>query len=160
MNKITKTAKKFRNGALMVSSMAGAFLFGFPTPVAAAEGDSLLPAYIQEIIDAVLPNPETGPAPYIEARVRYGLTILFVVVFLVAIVFSAMAAIKFMSSQGDASKLEESREAVKAVLMGFAAMLLAIVGVLVVVWFFGGTSDIPTDLPTKPEASILGSSYG
>lgn len=123
------------------------FLYGSPLAVMAQDGETLYPAWIQTIIDQVTDKQEE----YINERVQFGLTVLFVVVFIVAIVYSALAAIKFMSSQGDSGKLEESKGAVKAILMGFAAMILAIVGIFVILWILGaGEAQIDDSIPEPP----------
>jgi len=71
-------------------------------------------------------------------------------VFLVAIVYSALAGIKFITSQGESGKLEESKNAVKAILMGFGAMIIAIIGLFVIVVLLGGeTEDINTVINVK-----------
>jgi ABC-type Fe3+ transport system permease subunit len=110
-------------------------LAGASTPVYAQD---YVPSWIEKIISALglSDNDGDGPVGWAKDRVKWALTILFVVVFIIAIVYSALAAIKFISSQGDASKLEESKGAVKAILMGFAAMIIAIVGIFIILWIF------------------------
>lgn len=119
--------------------------------------DGLLPKFIQDIVDQ-FKGPGGGDSldateinSFVNDRVKMGLTILFVGVFIVAIFYSALAAIKFISSQGDASKLEESKGAVKAILMGFAAMILSIVGIFAVIFILGGTSAPPTEINVNVE---------
>ncbi len=153
MNKAKEIFYKVCSKASVYTGVASVFLFGSSSIVLAADtdGDSYLPDYIEDILKKLGFLSGSGdPQEYVQDRVKAGLTILFVVVFLVAIVYSALAAIKFISSQGDASKLEESKGAVKAILFGFAAMLLAIIGIFVVLWWLGSTSDLDTDLPLTP----------
>ena len=148
MNKIQKAGVKIVSKISVISSIGAFFLFGARRPIFAS---NFLPNYVQEILDKVTGAGHT-PSTYVNNRVKSGLTMLFVGVFIVAIVYSALAAIKFISSQGDSSKLEQSKAAVKAILMGFAAMLVAIIGIFVILWVLGATStpgqEIIIDQPT------------
>lgn len=150
MKKIKSTLLKIS----MKSSYLGAFgvylLTGFVSPVLAAEGEGWIPEYIEKIISSFGFGKEGAgaePVTEVKQRVQWAITILFVVVFVIAVVYSALAAIKFISSQGDASKLEESKGAVKAILMGFAAMLISIIGIFFIVWLFNREANIETDVP-------------
>ena len=149
MNKKLSNAKiRLIKGATFVSAF-GAVLLGAPKSVFAVEDITFLPSYINEIIQSFSGGNEKD---YVNQRIRLGMTILFIVVFIVAIAYSALAAIKFITSQGDSGKLEESKGAVKAILMGFAAMLVSIVGVFLVIVIFGGsTGDIGTEVPVTIE---------
>lgn len=149
--------KKIKNLLLskgvQVMGLAGFFTgigLGLPARAyAACNAESVIPCYIQEIKNKI--GGSSGANTYINDRVRWGLTILFVIVFIVAIVYSALAAIKFMTSQGDSGKLEESKGAVKAILMGFAAMIIAIIGIFVILYVLGATStpgEVITPIPT------------
>ena len=142
-----KKAKRFlltvASKASIFSGVAGAILFGLTSPVYA---QGWLPDWIQTIVDTF----KTDPIDPIKKRVQWALTKLFVVVFVVAIIYSALAAIKFISSQGESGKLEESKAAVKAILMGFAAMLISIVGIFIIIWLFarGVTPETEPPVPT------------
>ncbi|MFC1780497.1 hypothetical protein ACFLY9_02285 [Patescibacteria group bacterium] len=146
MKKVKKFVVNVASKASVFSGIAGTLMFGLAKPAFAVEY-TFLPDYLNEILTKVTADPQD----YVNNRVKAALTVLFIVVFIIAIVYSALAAIKFISSQGDASKLEESKGAVKAILMGFAAMLIAIVGLLVVLWVLGASStpgeEIPIDQP-------------
>ena len=145
MEKVKMGFSKTISRAAAVGGVLGGFL-GLASPVY-AQADTWIPDYIQNILSAFgFAGGSGNPMPTIRSRLQWGLTILFVIVFIVAIVYSALAAIKFISSQGDSGKLEESKAAVKAILFGFAAMLIAIVGIFVVIWALGGGTDIETEL--------------
>jgi len=149
MKKVKNIAIKVASKATIVTAAAGGLLFGMPSAVA-AEDCGLLPCFISNIMTEMGIDPggkinSDILEGYLNDRVRIALTFLFVVVFIVAIVFSALAGIKFMSSQGDSGKLEESKGAVKAILMGFAAMLVAIIGIFIVLWLLGSESAPPSE---------------
>ena len=136
MNKLGSKFKRAAVYPIMFATFFIALFTGMPVKVYAAD-NTVLPSWINDIVNSF----QGGPSKYVNDRVRLGLTVLFVGVFIVAIAYSALAAIKFMSSQGDSGKLEESKGAVKAILMGFAAMLIAIVGIFFVVTIFGGATN-------------------
>lgn len=152
MKKLIKSIKK--NSIYFLSSMGAFFalFMGFPGGVyAASKTSTFLPDWINDILGKFGTSSEQQ-SNYVNSRIRLGLTILFIGVFIVAIAYSALAAIKFMSSQGDSGKLEESKGAVKAILMGFAAMLIAIMGIFLIVVIFGGTTTgIGNEIPLTPE---------
>jgi len=139
-----KTLKKIGAGIASVPVIFSSFA----TKVFAqtSECTDTLPQFICTIKEKFLDDENK----YINSRVQLGLTVLFVVVFLVAIVYSALAGIKFITSQGESGKLEESKNAVKAILMGFGAMIIAIIGLFVIVVLLGGeTEDINTVINVK-----------
>jgi len=144
MKKVKKYLVSTASKASIVAGTFGALLFGLASPVYAQE---YVPGWIRTIMEALnISGTGEGPVGWAKTRVQWGLTILFVVVFIVAIIYSALAGIKFISSQGDASKLEESKAAVKAILMGFAAMIIAIVGIFIVLWLFGAGTEFNENL--------------
>jgi len=152
MKKIKSTLLKISTKSSYLGAFGVYLLTGFVSPVLAQSGDNpWIPEWIQSIITSFgFNNPaDADPVNQVRLRVQWAITILFIVVFVIAIVYSAMAAIKFISSQGDASKLEESKGAVKAILMGFAAMLLSIIGIFFVVWLFNRSTTIQTE-PDEP----------
>ncbi|MBN2015417.1 hypothetical protein JW766_01155 [Candidatus Dojkabacteria bacterium] len=151
MERVKDVVVKTLSKASIFAGVAGAVLFNAANPVYAQD---YVPDWIEKIISGLgLGTGQEGPVAWAKVRVQWGLTILFVVVFIVAIIYSAMAGIKFMSSQGDASKLEESKAAVKAILMGFAAMIIAIVGIFVVLWLFGAGGEFNNALNVNNKPS-------
>lgn len=150
--------KKIKSSLLKASAKAsylGAFgvylLTGFVSPVlASGSSDGWIPGWIQTIINSFgFGTSAANPVEQVKSRVQWAIIVLFVVVFIIAIVYSALAAIKFISSQGEASKLEESKGAVKAILMGFAAMLISIIGIFFIVWLFNREARIDTEVPLE-----------
>lgn len=123
--------KKVITAALAGGVTFIAVLFGLPTP-AMAQGTSLIPNFIQEIFG----QAANDPANYVTARVRLGIIIALGVVILVAVVFSILAAIKYISSQGDEGKVAEAKKSVTAILAGIAVLFIAIIGIALVLVFF------------------------
>jgi len=146
MLKIKKISLEFIKYLSFIPAFFVFLLTGFTKPIYAATESGWIPDWIYKIITGFGFQGEGTPNPIgqVRTRVQWGITLLFVGVFVVAIVYSALAAIKFISSQGDSSKLEESKAAVKAILMGFAAMLIAIVGIFIIVWVFDRQAQINT----------------
>lgn len=138
MKKAKKAMLSFASKASVAAGVAGSLLFGMANPVSAQ--DTWMPDWLVTLIDN-LDLPGEGPIPKIKEMVQWGIMVLFAVVFIVAVIYSALAGIKFITSQGDASKLEESKGAVKAILLGFAAMIISIVGIFIIFWIFNVNPD-------------------
>jgi succinate dehydrogenase/fumarate reductase cytochrome b subunit len=99
----------------------------------------ILPGFFDRASDI---SDEAGNADFIIGLIQNGLVLLFVGVLLVAIVFSAIAGIKFITSKGASEKVEEAQEALKNVLVGVAAVFLAIIGIFIITNIFSDTSAI------------------
>jgi hypothetical protein len=121
-------------------SLAVFALIGFGSRVQAA---SLLPQQIIEIFNLLGPQG-SGAAGFVTSRIQLALVIALGAVVLVAVVYSIIAAFKYISSQGDAGKIEEAQKAIRAIFLGIAAMLIAIVGIVLVFVFFGAARPDPS----------------
>lgn len=87
--------------------------------------------------------------------VSFGLSLIFVGIIAVAVYVIIRAAIKYIRSEGDESKIEEAQKAIKTVFMGVGALLVGIVGLVIILVFFqssgalqgpeGGTNVTPVD---------------
>jgi len=124
MNKSTKILTGF------VGSLALLFV-----PVS-VNAQTIVPNFLQTLIDAGK-GLGTNPGASSVTLLSSILTIVFIVVFIVAIVYTFMAAIKYIRSEGNEQKVEEAKNAVKAVLFGVGAMFVAILGVVLISAFFG-----------------------
>ena len=111
-------------------------LFAFVSPFAVSAQVILPPSF-----DKVKPEIVTGDkGVLINSTVTSAMTVMFIAVFVVAVFYTFMAAIKYIRSEGNEQKVEEAKNAVKAVLFGVAAMFIAIIGILLINAFFGGSS--------------------
>jgi predicted PurR-regulated permease PerM len=81
-------------------------------------------------------GPPGSTVDYVLGLITNGLVLLFVGVILLAIVFSALAGIKFIRSQGEAEKVEEAQEAIKNVLIGVASVFIGVIGIIVITGIF------------------------
>ena len=130
------------NKLLKIATSLGLVLSGIlllPTGVYAQNPtprpNSFLPPAIQEIF-GLLGDEGEDTASFVTARVRTGLYIALGLIVLVAVVYSLIAAFKYIQSQGDPGKIEEAQKAIKAIFFGIAAMFIAIVGIVLVFVFF------------------------
>ncbi len=102
------------------------------------DNTSLLPKQVCQIFNSTAKDP----AGFVTNRVRFGLVVALGVVVLVAVIFSIIAAIKYISSQGDESKVESAKKSVANILIGLAVLFIAFVGIILIFTIFGVT---PTD---------------
>ncbi|MFQ5493457.1 MAG: hypothetical protein ACE5DX_04830 [Candidatus Dojkabacteria bacterium] len=121
-------------------SIASFLAAGYLLP---AYAQSLLPKEIEQIFN-LLGAGGSGAAGFLTSRIQLGLVLALGAVVLVAVIFAISAAIKYISSQGDAGKIEEAQKAIKAIFLGVGAMLIAIVGIILVFVFFGATRPDPS----------------
>lgn len=100
-------------------------------------------------------------ASYIMPRLQLVLSLVFVGIILVAIVYVVRAAIQYIQSQGNPEEIENATKSIRAVFIGIGALFVGIAGILLVITFFG--SDITgasqgfdvscLDDPTQPQCS-------
>ena len=126
------TRRKIRNLFTLIPVTIGLFLLGLES----AKAQGFIPTWLQGIVEQ-LDTPDRASA-YVNDRLRLALTVLFVIVIIVAFIYSALAGIKLITSQGESGKMTEGKEAVKAILFGFGAMILAVAGIFVVFFLLGG----------------------
>lgn len=124
--------------------MSPLFLLLFSVGVHAQTDPSFLPEQILSLFNLLGPDG-SGTASFIVSRVRVGLFIALGVIIVVAVIYALLASFKYIQSQGDPGKIEEAQKAIKAIFMGIAAMMIAIVGVILVFVFFG-TSPVEPNL--------------
>ncbi|MBD3280563.1 hypothetical protein GF389_03505 [Candidatus Dojkabacteria bacterium] len=81
---------------------------------------------------------------------RLALTLAFGAVILVAVLYSILAAIKYIRSQGDSGKVEEANNAIKAIFQGIAAMFVGFIGIIIVFFIF----DVALPDPSLPDICV------
>jgi fumarate reductase subunit D len=114
-------------------------LFGLGTLVYA---ESPLPDAITQLLGLLGPSGICA-SEYITARVQFVLTLALGGIILVAVVYALMAAFKYVSSQGESGKMEDAQKSIKAIFIGIAAMIIAIVGIILVFAVFGAKPSSP-----------------
>lgn len=123
---------------------AGAFVASLTTVFAqSGSSSSILPPIIQELFDA-MGKGGTGIAAFITSRAQFGIYLVLGAIILVAVVYSIMAGIKYIRSEGDPGKIEEAQKSIKAILMGIAAIFVGIIGIILVYVVFGQSIVTPS----------------
>lgn len=104
--------------------------------------------FVQDLLQGlvnfnVIPNDPTPGARtnLIIGILSNGLTLLFVAIIILAIVYAALAGLKYIRSQGEQSKVEEANRALKAVFTGVLVVFLGIIGVILITGVFTNTSS-------------------
>lgn len=97
------------------------------------KAQSFLPDFLKPLFERKFDDP----GAQVTAVISSVLTVIFIVVFVVAIVYTFIAAIKYIRSEGNEQKVEEAKNAVKAVLFGVGAMFVAILGIVLITALFG-----------------------
>ncbi len=119
---------KLKNTALI---FATTFVGGLMFPQAAfAQEITFLPKDLQDIVGQ-------DPIIYVSSRVKSLLTIALGGVVLISLIFSIIAAVKYITAQGNEQKIEEAKKSFTSIMVGVAALILSIIGVVLVLRFFG-----------------------
>lgn len=63
-------------------------------------------------------------------------SLIFIAIIIIAVYVIVKAAIKYIRSEGDESKVQEAQKAIKTVFIGIAALFIGILGVVLVLAFF------------------------
>lgn len=133
---------KNKSKSILFSLFALGYLAIFTLPARAAD---LLPANIQEIFE-LMGIDGTGTVNFVSSRIETGIYFSLGGVVLISVVYAMLATVKYIRSQGDSGQIEEAQKAIKAIVMGIAAMMFGIVGIVIVFVFFGSR---------KPEAALF-----
>ncbi len=120
-------------------------LAGMATLTVSAQ--SLLPSFVSDITEGWEGATATEK---ITGFIRLALTLAFGAVILVAVVYSILAAIKYIRSGGEAGEVEEANKALKAIFQGVIAMFVGIIGVVLVFFIF----DVALPNPSLPPVCL------
>lgn len=115
--------------------------------------------FVEELLGGVIRLnllPADGPgstAGFILGLLSNGLILLLTVVIIVAIVYAALAGLKYIRSQGETEKVEEAQNAIRSVFIGIAVVFVGIIGVVLIAGVFAnpGADQVQTAICTFAE---------
>lgn len=93
--------------------------------------------------DSVEGQAETV-ASNVAQLIQFGLSLVFIGIIGIAIFTIIKAAIKYIRSEGDESKIEESTKAIKAVFLGIGALIVGIIGLVIILAIFNASGAVNT----------------
>ena len=106
------------------------------TGVVSAQSTSILPPFLQNMFD-ILGSNAYGSGDKLTATITAALYIILGAIILVAVIYSILAGIKYIRSEGEPGKIEEAQKAIKAILMGVASIFVGIIGIVLIYAFVG-----------------------
>ncbi len=118
------------------------FLYA-PTAVSAA-GVNIC-TFIGPLCTALNIDPEnpTGAGDaaltFVRSRGELILSLVFIGIILLSVVIIIQAGVKYIQSQGDETKIQESTKAIKSVFIGIGVLIVGIAGLILVLVFFNAT---------------------
>jgi uncharacterized membrane protein YidH (DUF202 family) len=71
-------------------------------------------------------------------------SLIFVAIIIFSIYVIIKAAIKYIRSEGDPAKIEEAQKAIKSVFIGIAALFVGLIGIIIIIAFFGAGNALNT----------------
>ncbi len=85
---------------------------------------------------------QTETASQISNYVKLGLNLIFIGIIIISIYIIIKAALKYIRSEGDETKIQESQKAIKSVFIGIAALFVGVIGIIIVLAFFNATNVV------------------
>ncbi|MEP7103843.1 MAG: hypothetical protein ABI721_04000 [Candidatus Dojkabacteria bacterium] len=91
--------------------------------------------------------------------VRLALQLIFIGIIVVSIYIIIRAAIKYIRSEGDDTKIQEAQKAIKSVFIGIAALFIGIIGIVIILAFFnasvgGDLNEINNVIPNTVKPNL------
>lgn len=71
--------------------------------------------------------------------VRLALQLIFIGIIIISIYIIIRAAVKYIRSEGDDTKIQEAQKAIKSVFIGIAALFIGIIGIVIILAFFNAS---------------------
>lgn len=81
-------------------------------------------------------------ANQVKNLIQLGLSLVFVGIIVISIYIIIKAAVKYIRSEGDESKIQEAQKAIKSVFLGVGALFVGIIGIIIVLAFFQATGAV------------------
>ncbi len=101
----------------------------------------------------VVPGPG-DPIPTGVALFRFAVGLIFTGFIAFGVYQIIKSGIKIIQSEGDESKVEEAAKAIKGVFIGIGMLLLGIIGIVVLLAFFGDASFLQNEIPNPDGLGI------
>lgn len=96
-------------------------------------------------------NPEAG----LLGLARFGLNLIFAGLIIYGIVLIVRAALKYISSEGDVEKAEAAQKMIRAVFIGIGMLFVGIIGIVILLTFFGVDNAVnETNLTPPPGLNL------
>lgn len=122
----------------MEPTLVEKILAGTAVGVNYASISDVLPGNLNNTADDIQGNRQN----FVLGIIRTVLILLFVVIGIVGVVYAAMAGVKYIRSEGEEQAIQDAQEAIKAVVIGFAAVFIGVIGVILVSSIIGASGDV------------------
>jgi amino acid transporter len=140
----------FLFAALAMVSPLGVFAQGQDVEVDIKKGDALdLCTFIGPICGALGLTGGQGDKDvalkFSTERITQIVSLIFIGIIIISVFIIIQAGVKYIQSQGEEGKIAESQKSIKSVFVGIAILFVGIIGLVLVLAFFGGTGLLGTD---------------
>lgn len=81
-------------------------------------------------------------------------SLIFVAIIIVAVYIIIKAAIKYIRSEGDESKIQEAQKAIKSVFIGLVALFVGIIGLILILVLFNALGAVENQNPLDELESL------
>jgi len=79
--------------------------------------------------------------------IRFILSLIFVAIVIIAIYVIIKAALTYIQSEGNEEKVKQAKKAIQNVFIGIGALFVGLIGLIVVLAFFGASGAVQTEVP-------------
>jgi len=104
-----------------------------------------------DICDSSANDASSTAATSLGQWLRFGVSLIFIGIIAVAIIYIIRAAIKYIRSEGNEEEVQEATKAIKAVFIGIGALLVGIVGLVIVLSLFNAAGGEQFETEDRPE---------
>jgi len=103
-------------------------------------------SYVQQLCGGTAKSVTdvTGDA---KSIVTFLVSFIFVVIIIFAVYVIIRAAIKYIRSEGDETKIQEAQKAIKSVFIGLVALFIGIIGLVIILVVFNALGAVQNDNP-------------
>ncbi len=99
----------------------------------------------------------TSTSDTIKSTFNLIVSLIFVAIIIFSIYVIIRAAIKYIRSEGDPAKIEEAQKAIKSVFIGIAALFVGLIGIIIIIAFFGAGGALTTNQVNNQVNPLLNS---
>jgi uncharacterized membrane protein YidH (DUF202 family) len=80
-----------------------------------------------------------GALGFATERIQQVVSLIFIGIIVISVFIIVQAGVKYIQSQGEEGKIAEAQKAIRSVFVGIAILFVGIIGLILVLAFFGGT---------------------
>ncbi|MCS7317182.1 MAG: hypothetical protein NZZ41_02515 [Candidatus Dojkabacteria bacterium] len=102
-------------------------------------------------INAVCSGDANAAVNEVAGLIRFLLSLIFLGIIISSVVVVVKASLTYIQSEGDNNKVAQAKKAIQNVFVGLAALFVGVIGIIVVLAFFGATGALNLSTNSAPK---------